>query len=164
LGLLFREQRRYDEAEKQFLAAVRQFPMDGDTLNGAAWLLYEQGRDLEEAARLAARAVRLDANASFLHTYASIQLILEGWSGAKPTVHDWLKVADENYVRESRDDVVNLFRAVVSLGKAGELVELLNSSSADVHWLPWAEALALVLADDPNTPSAAAREILTLLK
>jgi Flp pilus assembly protein TadD len=48
---------RWSEAERWYRSALRLSPEDGDALNNLAWLLARRGRKLDEAERLASRAV-----------------------------------------------------------------------------------------------------------
>jgi tetratricopeptide (TPR) repeat protein len=148
--------------------AALQAPDNPEILNSIAWLLYENKLDLAKAKRLAVRAVELAPNeANYLHTLASIELTLGDWPRAKETVRTWIHTASEEFISDYRNDVIGLFKAVASLGKASDLVSMVNQQEVASHWKPWVEAIAFIGRQDrdPNgKPSVEAQKILILLQ
>jgi tetratricopeptide (TPR) repeat protein len=51
---------RLEEAEAAYREAIRLLPGNAEAHNNLAWLLHTRGRDLDEAVKLAERAVELD--------------------------------------------------------------------------------------------------------
>ncbi|MFH1091955.1 MAG: tetratricopeptide repeat protein [Pseudomonadota bacterium] len=58
-GNLLYGQKQYQQAEEHYLKAIRGLPDNPEPYNNLAWLYYEQGLDLDEAERLARRALDL---------------------------------------------------------------------------------------------------------
>ncbi len=74
LGNLAAASRRWPEAERRYREALRERPDDGDALNNLASVLLERGRHLDEAERLATRAVALGGRDSLYRaTLAEVQ-------------------------------------------------------------------------------------------
>lgn len=61
LGNLYFEQNRFDEAEREYRTALRRVDEKdaGPIYNNLAWLMHTQGKNSEEAAGLARKAVEL---------------------------------------------------------------------------------------------------------
>jgi tetratricopeptide (TPR) repeat protein len=139
---------------------------DADVLCAIARLLYLTSTDLIKAERFATRAVEIGPGDNHtLHLLAclrlaTIQLRRHGWDYASSRILEWLRRSDREFIRESRDDVLELFRVVLSLGRASELATMLYQLDNGTHWLPWAEAIAsLSDADSAQLLSEEARAI-----
>lgn len=73
LAQLLRRAGRDDEAQDRLIDAVQRFPGAAGARNDLAWLLTEQGVDLDYAEQLASRAVRIDPNPAYLDTLGWVQ-------------------------------------------------------------------------------------------
>jgi len=60
LGNVYFQQGDLDQAEKFFKEALEKEPENADALNNLAWLYYTKGENLEEAEKLAARALEIN--------------------------------------------------------------------------------------------------------
>lgn len=74
LGNLDASEARWRSAEKHYRRALRDAPADPHALNNLAWVLYRQGRNLDEAEAFARRALESasDADTAFTNTLDAI--------------------------------------------------------------------------------------------
>jgi tetratricopeptide (TPR) repeat protein len=148
---IYEELQRFEETEAWYCC-------DADDLCNIAWLLYLMSTDLIKAKRFATRSVEIGPGDN--HTrhllgclrLAAIQLRRHGWDYASSSILEWLRRSDREFIRESRDDSLELFRVVLSLGRASELAVMLKQLEDGTHWLPWAEAIASLAGNDSTQP------------
>jgi tetratricopeptide (TPR) repeat protein len=144
---IYEELQLFEETEAWYCS-------DADVLCNIAWLLYLTSTDLIQAERFATRAIEIGPGDNHtLHLLgclrlAAIQLRRHGWDHASSRILEWLRRSDREVIRESRDDVLELFRVVLSLGRASELATMLYQLGNGTHWLSWAEAIASLSEED----------------
>ena len=71
----------YDQAEEAYREAAKALPDNAEARNNLAWVLYEQGGDLNEAEELARQAVALAPAGSEAQYQDTLDKILEARSG-----------------------------------------------------------------------------------
>lgn len=74
LGNLDAAEERWSTAEKHYRRALKDAPEDPHALNNLAWVLYRQGRDLDQAEAFARRALSIagHADTAFTNTLEAI--------------------------------------------------------------------------------------------
>ena len=60
MGNIYFQKHNYDEAEDYYKKAIKKCPKNADAYNNLAWLYFSKNEKLDEAERLALRAIELD--------------------------------------------------------------------------------------------------------
>ena len=60
MGNIYFQKREYDDAEKYYRKTIKKCPENADAYNNLAWLYFTENENLDEAERLALRAIELD--------------------------------------------------------------------------------------------------------
>lgn len=67
LGNVYFEMKDYERAEEYYKKAIEEDPKNADAYNNLAWLYHTTGKNLEEAERLALKAIELNPSGSALY-------------------------------------------------------------------------------------------------
>jgi tetratricopeptide (TPR) repeat protein len=126
---------RTEEGIRLFRQAIENSPEDFSDLNSLAWNLYTANIDLNEAGRLAKKAVEINPESPHsLQTLAAILVRLDKWDEAKPRIKRWVQIVDAEALKHSWHDFRLLFFDAIKNGHAVELAALLECRSDDTVW------------------------------
>lgn len=67
MGNVYFEMKDYERAEEYYKRAIEEDPQNPDAHNNLAWLYYTTGKNLEEAERLAIKAIELNPSRSSIY-------------------------------------------------------------------------------------------------
>jgi tetratricopeptide (TPR) repeat protein len=151
---------RYEEAGATYRRAIELDPEDTTYWNSFAWLLYLRTEQRAEAVQAARRAVELDQeNKHALHTLITILFAARQGQEALPHCRRLFEIADEEFLSETWDDFVLLFKEGLAGGMGQQLLNLLDESEAGQHWRPLREALAAAVAKNADLLLEVAPEV-----
>jgi tetratricopeptide (TPR) repeat protein len=101
-----------DGAESRFREVVRKHPNHAGARNDLAWLLADQGTDLDRALQLTEEALRIETNPDFLDTLGWVRFQRGEFSGAV--------AAFEQAVAERPDSPSMRYRLGLALSRSGD--------------------------------------------
>ena len=84
------------EARTRLGDVVRDYPTHAAAANDLAWILANQNDDLDHAARLARRAVRIHGGAETLHTLGFVELTREAYAPAAKALRRAISLAPDH--------------------------------------------------------------------
>ncbi|MBN2020937.1 MAG: tetratricopeptide repeat protein [Sedimentisphaerales bacterium] len=116
LGLVYREQKKYEEAIEQFRQAAALAPNDAEAHYELGDLLEKQGR-LEEAAEQFSEAIGIDPNVAMLHYRLGI--VLESQGNIVKAVEQYQRALD---IEPAYVDALNKLVGVCALRQDYELI------------------------------------------
>lgn len=110
MGNLLQESEQFAESETCYAEALRYNPSNTLALNNYAYLLAEEGRDLEKAEQMSRRTIETEPeNATYLDTYAWVLYKLNRYNEALAYIERAIKVeqAPSDVLYEHAGDICN---------------------------------------------------------
>ena len=68
LGNVYFQKKELDRAEESYRKAIREIPREADAYNNLAWVYFVRGKNLDEAEKLALKAIELNPSGSETYT------------------------------------------------------------------------------------------------
>lgn len=152
LGLLLsKDPTRTEAAEDALRKAIQSAPWDSPypSTMALAWLLYQRGKRLDQAAAMAREAAALEPESPWPWRILSLVLLREGpWEEAQKAARRFLMSLPPEREEETWQRTLELFQQAVVAGRAREAGDLLDELELADRWRPLREALEVVAREN----------------